>query len=66
MLRLFSMMGMGGTFLLISPGLRMSLINGFGKITTQMDLYAPWSYIGFGVLVLLALFVSMYRGAQPQ
>ena len=66
MLRLLSLMGMGGTFLMISPGLRMSLTNGLGQITHQMDLYSPWSYIGFGLLLLLALFVSMYRGAQPQ
>jgi hypothetical protein len=31
-----------------------------------MELYSPFSYIGAGLLVLLTLAISMYRGAQPR
>ena len=57
---------MGGVFLLISPKLRGNLNQSLESATHQMELYAPYSYIG-GVLVLIAvLMFSMYRGAQPR
>jgi len=31
-----------------------------------MAVYAPWSYIGGVMLLLLILCFSMYRGAQPR
>jgi hypothetical protein len=65
MLRAISLLGMGGTFLMISPGLRGSLSMGVYSVTDQMALYAPWSYIAGVVVLLVILFVSMYRGAQP-
>jgi hypothetical protein len=58
-------MGMGGTFLMISPGLRGTVSMGLGSFTDSMARNAPWSYIGGVAVILLALFVSMYRGAQP-
>jgi len=57
---------MGGVFLTISPKLRYSLLDGIAAITHEMELYAPYSYIAGAVLVLLALMMSLYRGAQPQ
>jgi hypothetical protein len=59
------MFGLGGGFLLISPKLRMTVMDGLGSVTHQMELYAPFSYIGGVVLVLLVLAISLYRGAQP-
>jgi hypothetical protein len=58
------MLGLGGGFLMISPKLRLTVTDGLGSATHQMELYAPYSYIGGVVLVLLALLVSFYRGAQ--
>jgi hypothetical protein len=66
MLRACSMLGLGGGFLMISPSLRGSITESLGKFTLQMELYSPWSYIGGGVLVLLALATSLCRGARPQ
>jgi hypothetical protein len=57
---------MGGGFLMISPGLRGSVTAGLGSVTDQMAVYAPWSYIGGVMLLLLILCFSMYRGAQPR
>lgn len=59
------MLGLGGGFLMISPKLRQDLTNGLGSVTHQMELYAPYSYIGGVVVVLMALAISLYRGAQP-
>ena len=66
MVRIASMFGMGGLFLTISPKLRGQLMGAIGSGVTAMDLYAPYSYIGFGFLVLVALMVSLYRGAQAR
>ena len=45
MLRVFSLIGMAGGFLLISPALRSSVLLGLGQATTQMAKYSPFSYI---------------------
>ena len=66
LLRLCSMGGMGGLFLLISPKLRGSVMAGLGEICRQMEIYAPFSYIGGAVAVLAALIFSFNRGARPR
>jgi hypothetical protein len=65
MLRAFSLFGMAGLFLLISPKLRGNITDGIGSATHQFELYAPYSYVGGVLLVLLVLVISLYRGAQP-
>jgi len=57
---------MGGTFLMISPSLRGTINSALMSAGKQMDLYSPYSYIAGGMLVLLTLVISLYRGAQPQ
>jgi hypothetical protein len=64
--RAFSFIGFGGVFLMISPKLRDTVNAGMLSATKEMELYSPYSYIAGGVLVLLTLVISMYRGAQPQ
>jgi hypothetical protein len=66
MLRVFSMFGMGGIFLMISPKLRGSVQEGIGSVYTGMQMYAPFSYVGFVLLVIIALLTSFYRGAQAR
>jgi hypothetical protein len=66
MLRAFSMFGLGGIFLFISPKLRGSVEDALGGVYSGMQFYAPFSYMAFGLLVLIALLSSFYRGAQPR
>ena len=66
MVRAISLLGLGGGFLMISPKLRGSVTESLGSFSHQMELYSPYSYIGGGVVAILALLVSFYRGAQPR
>jgi hypothetical protein len=42
------------------------MLDGISSVNHQFELYAPYSYIGGIVLVLLVLTMSFYRNAQPQ
>jgi len=64
--RALGFLGMAGLFLTISPKIRQTVLDGIGFVNHQFELYAPYSYIGGVVLVLLALMMSFSRGAQPQ
>jgi hypothetical protein len=66
MVRAFAMFGLGGIFLLISPKLRDSVQLAIGSLYTGMQVYAPFSYVAFGLLVIGAVVTSFYRGAQPR
>ena len=66
MVRAFAMFGLGGIFLLISPKLRGSVQEAIGSVYLGMQLYAPLSYVAFGLLVLALLLTAFYRGAQPR
>jgi hypothetical protein len=59
-------MGLGGGFLMISPKLRGDVNGSLAAFTQQMAFYAPYSYIGGVVVLLAALMIMMYRGAQPR
>jgi hypothetical protein len=58
-------LGIAILFLAISPKIRQIVLDGIGSVNHQFELYAPYSYIGGVVLVLLVLIRSFYRGAQP-
>jgi len=66
MLRGLSIFGLGGGFLMISPGLRLTVLTGIGTGVHTMSLYAPWSYCGAVSLGLVFLCTVLYRGAQPR
>jgi hypothetical protein len=66
MVRAFAMFGLGGLFLLISPKLRESVQEAIGSVYLGMQVYAPFSYVAFGLLVLVVMLGSFYRGAQPR
>ena len=66
MTRAIGCLGIAVLFLAISPKIRQTVLDGIGSVNHQFELYAPYSYIGGIVLVLLVLMMSFYRGAQPQ
>ena len=66
MLRILSAFGLGGVFLLISPHLRADVMGQFARGVHALDLYAPYSYVGAGVLVLTLFCVSLKSGAQAR
>ena len=63
---MFGLVGMGGGFLLISPGLRESLSDVITKCQTLMSMHEPYSGLGVGGSLVLALGFYMYRCAQPR
>ena len=63
MLRVISLFGMAGGFLLISPSLRGSVLFGLGEATTQMSKYSPYSYI---VLALALGAAAVWSLASPK
>jgi hypothetical protein len=66
MVRLLSIFGLGGLFLWISPHLRGQVYGALGGGVTAMDVYSPYSYIAGGVLLIVVLLTSFYRGAQAR
>jgi len=51
---------------MISPKLRQDVTQAFGVVAHNMELYAPYSYIGGVAVLFLGLAISLYRGAQPR
>jgi hypothetical protein len=66
MLRAFSMFSLAGVFLAISPRLRDQVYDGIGAGVSAMETHAPYSYIAGGILLLLTMVYSFYRGAQAR
>ena len=66
MTRTLGFFGIAILFLAISQKIRQTMLDGISSVNHQFELYAPYSYIGGIVLVLLVLMMSFYRGAQPQ
>jgi hypothetical protein len=66
LLRVLSMFGLALIFVLISPTLRLRILEGFAVCATQMESFAPYSYIGLVSAIILAFIISLKRGTQPQ
>lgn len=60
------MFSLGAIFLVISPKLRHQVIDVIGVGASAMHLYAPYSYVAGGILVLVTMVVSFHRGAQAR
>jgi hypothetical protein len=58
--------GMAGGFLIISPSLRESINDIVAKSEGMMSQYQPFSTIGVGVALVLALGCYMYRCSLPR
>ena len=66
MFRVIGTFGLGGAFLLISPELRGTVIDGINACARFLDVHSPLSYVGVGVVILLGGMVWIYRAAQPR
>jgi len=66
MLRVFSCFGLGILFLVISPELRHQATAAIGAGVTQMSIYAPWSYVVGGILLIFTTMMAFKRGAAPR
>jgi len=63
---MFGLVGLGGGFLWISPPLRESLMQACDHGQLWMQQNQPYSYVGLGVVAIVALGMYMYRCAQPR
>ena len=66
MVRAFSILGMTSGFLIISPGLRGSLLNGFAQAAAGLDKYSPYSYAGVALALLGGFFLAFSKGSAPR
>jgi uncharacterized membrane protein YdcZ (DUF606 family) len=66
MFRILGMFGLGILFLVISPGLRGSLIGNFESLGNAMDQYSPFSYVGLVLVIACILMFGLYRASQPR
>jgi hypothetical protein len=66
MLRAFSLVGLASGFLIISPGLRGSLLNGFAQAAAGLDKYSPYSYAVVTLALLGGLMAAFAKGSAPR
>ena len=66
MLRAFSLFGLGGIFLAISPKLRDQVQAGIGVFASSMEFYSPFSYVAGVILVLATMVYSFNRGSRAR
>jgi hypothetical protein len=57
---------MASGFLIISPGLRGALLNGFAQAVAGMDKYSPYSYAAVALALLGGLVAAFSKGAAPR
>jgi hypothetical protein len=66
MVRIFSLFGLAGLFLMISPVLRGHVFNVMQSVAEVLQNNSPYSYV-IAVLGVFAVFtISLNRGAQPR
>ena len=63
MLRAFSLLGMTGGFLVISPGMRGSVLDAFAAAAAGLDKYSPYSYIGVSFALRGGLVLAFSKGS---
>jgi hypothetical protein len=66
MLRACSLVGLASGFLIISPGLRGTLVNGIAQAATGLDKYSPYSYALVALALLGGLVAAFSKGAAPR
>jgi hypothetical protein len=53
-------------FLMISPGLRGTLLNGLAQAAAGLDKYSPYSYAAVALALLGGLMAAFSKGAAPR
>ena len=66
MLRVCSLLGLAGGFLIISPGLRETALGGLAQAAAGLEKYSPYSYAGVAIALLGGLIVTFSKGAAPR
>ena len=66
MVRAVSLLGLATAFLVVSAPLRKQVLGVIGSGVSGMELYAPFSYIAGGLLVLVTLVISFNRGSRAR
>jgi len=66
MLKAFSLLGMTSGFLVISPGLRGAVMNGFALAAAELDKYSPYSYVGVAFALLGGLILAFLKGSAAR
>jgi hypothetical protein len=64
MARLISICGMGGGFMAISPKLRMGVSHVFDVTATNMNDWAPYSYIVAAIGIFAILTLSLHKSGR--
>jgi hypothetical protein len=66
MVRACSLIGLASGFLIISPGLRETLLNGIAQAAAGLDKYSPYSYAGVALALLGGLVAAFSKGTAPR
>jgi hypothetical protein len=53
-------------FLIISPGLRETVLNGFAQAAAGLDKYSPYSYVGVALALIGCLVAVFSRASAPR
>jgi hypothetical protein len=57
---------MASGFLIISPGLRGTLLDGFAQAAAQLDRYSPYSYAGVALALFGGLVAAFHKGSAAR
>ena len=66
MLKALGAFGLGILFLLISPELRATVMQGIDAVGNFLNANSPGSYVCLGVAGLIGAMIVVYRAAQPR
>ena len=66
MLRACSLLGMASGFLVISPGLRGTVMIGFTLAASGLEKYSPYSYAGVALALLGGLMLAFLKGSAAR
>jgi hypothetical protein len=57
---------MASGFLVISPGLRGTVLNGIAQTAAGLEKYSPYSYAGVGLALVGCLILTFYKASVPR
>jgi hypothetical protein len=57
---------MTGGFLIVSPGLRRTVLNVFAQAAAELDRYSPFSYAGVALALFGGLLAAFSKGSAPR